>query len=436
MSERVVISGVGMVTPLGMGKKAFSRRLFRGDSGISPITFFDTSRFFSKLGAEVHGFIPKDFISVKNLRRMDRISCMTAASARMATEDASFGIDSSNRDRVGIILGVSYGSTDVAAQFASILFTEGPRPILVPNMVINAPAGHTSIELGFRGINSTVNHREASAETAIAYAAAEIKNGRADVLLAGGADILSEFFFAIMTHFKAVSPVDDGAEGARPFDKQRNGPVIGEGAGVLCIESMDHAVTRGATPYCEIAGWGLSSSPSSPTDWPSDPGGPILAITRALESAKITPGDIDYISASANGGRKLDRLEVEALSEVFAGEKRKPFISSIKGAVGESFSSGGIRTAAMAISIREQTLPPTLGLENPIKSGFRGRQPIDILAGSGVSLCPLPPEPCIPIQPLRFILNIKKEARINYGLVNGFSSGGTFISIVLKRIDI
>ena len=407
MSERVVISGVGMVTPLGTGKHDFSQRLFKGDSGISPIAAFDTSRFLSRLGAEVHGFIPREFISVKNLRRMDRISGMTAASARMATEDAGLTIDASNRDRVGIILGVSYGSTDVAAQFAGILFTEGPAtasPILVPNTVINAPAGHTSIELGFRGINTTVNHREASAETAIAYAAAEIKNGRADVLLAGGADILSEFFFEIMTHFKAVSPVNGGEEGARPFDSRRNGPVIGEGAGILCIESMAHAKARGAEPYCEIAGWGLSSAPSSPTDWPSDPKGPILAITRALESAKITPGDIDYISASANGGMKLDRLEAEALSAIFAGEKQKPFISSIKGAVGESFSSGGIRTAAMAISIREEILPPTLGLNNPIK-------------------------------PLPFVLNIKKEAGIKYGLVNGFSSGGTFASLVLKRID-
>jgi 3-oxoacyl-[acyl-carrier-protein] synthase II len=406
MNESVVITGIGMVTPLGTGRDVFSQRLFGGDSGISPITAFDTSRFRSRLGAEVHDFIPRDFISVKNLRRMDRISCMTAASARMATVDAGFGIDASNRDRVGMILGVSYGSTDVAAQFAGILFTEGPgsaSPILVPNTVINAPAGHASIELGFRGINSTVNHREASAETAIAYAAAEIKNNRADVLLTGGADIISEFFLEILTHFKAVSPVDGGAEGARPFDSLRNGPVIGEGAGVLCIEALAHARARGAEPYCEIAGWGLSSSPSSPTDWPSDPKGPILAMTRALASAKISAGDIDYVSASANGGRKLDQLEAEALSAIFAGEKQKPFIASIKGAVGESFSSGGIRTAAIALSIREQAIPPTIGLDNPI-------------------------------FPFPFILNAKKETGIQYGLVNGFSSGGTFASLVLKRM--
>ena len=407
MNEKVVISGVGMVTPLGTGREIFSRRLFGGDSGIAPITSFDTSRFLSRLGAEVRGFVPRDFISVRNLRRMDRISSMTAASARMAIEDAGFGIDAANRDRVGIILGVSYGSTDVAAQFAGTLFNEGPgtvSPILVPNTVINAPAGHTSIELGFRGINSTVNHREASAETAIAYAAAEIKNGRADVLLAGGADIISEFFFEILTRFKAVSPIGGGPEGARPFDRRRNGPVIGEGAGVLCIETLAHARARGVRPYCEIAGWGLSSSRSSLTDWPPDPQGPVLAMTRALESAKITPMDIDYVSASANGGRKLDQLEADALSAIFAKEKQKPFIASIKGAVGESFSSGGIRSAAMAISIREETLPPTVGLEKPIK-------------------------------PLPFILNAKKEARIDYGLVNGFSSGGTFASLVLKRTD-
>lgn len=407
MNERVVISGVGMVTPLGTGKDAFSQRLFRGDSGIAPITSFDTSRFRSRLGAEVHGFAPREFISAKNLRRMDRISSMTTASARMAIEDAGFEIDAANRDRVGIVLGVSYGSTDVAAQFADILFTEGPgmaSPILVPNTVINAPAGHTSIELGFRGINATVNHREASAETAIAYAAAEIQNGRADVLLAGGADILSEFFFEILTHFSALSPVNGGVEGARPFDARRNGPVVGEGAGLLCIESMTHAAARGARPYCEIAGWGLSSFPSSSTDWPSDTKGPILAMTRAIESAKITPWDIDYVSASANGGRKLDRLEAEALSAIFDGVEQKPFVASVKGAVGESFSSGGIRAAAMAISIREKIMPPTLGLEKPIK-------------------------------PLSFVLHTKKEAGIHYGLVNGFSSGGTFASLVLKKAD-
>jgi 3-oxoacyl-[acyl-carrier-protein] synthase II len=406
MRKRVVVTGVGMVTPLGAGKDTFHRKLIGGNSGISPITAFNTSRFSAKLGAEVSDFNPKEFVSLKNLRKMDRLSRMTAASARMALEDAGVSVDTANRDRVGIVLGVAYGSTDVAAQFASVLFSDGPmmvNPILVPNTVMNAPAGHTSIELGFRGINSTVNHHEASAETAIAYAAAELKRGRADVVLAGGADIISEFFFEILTHFRALSPVNGGPEQARPFDCLRNGPVAGEGAGILCLETLQHARARGASVYCEIAGWGLSAASSPLNDWPSDPKGPILAISRALESAQITPGQIDYISASANGGRKLDRLEAEALSAVFGKEKQRPFISSIKGAVGESFSSGGIRAAAMAMSIKEKVMPPTLGLKNPV-------------------------------VPLRYILNEKKEAPIKCGLVNGFSSGGTFAAIAMRKI--
>lgn len=406
MNSPVVISGIGMVTPLGAGKDIFARKLFNGDCGISPITAFDTSHFSSKLGAAVDDFTPRDFISTKNLRKMDRISAMAAASARMALEDAGIGIDASNRDRTGIVLGTAFGSTEVATQFAGVLFTEGPgvaSPFLVPNTVMNAPAGHTSIELGFRGINSTVNHHEASAETAIAYAAAEIKRGRADVMLAGGSDILSEFFFRILTNFKALSPLNRGTEGARPFDTLRNGPVAGEGAGIVCLESRKHAEARGVKSYCEIAGWGFSSAPAPPNDWPSDPRGPVLAITRALESAGITPGDIDYVSASANGGGKLDALEAEALSIVFGSAKDKPYVSSIKGAVGESFSSGGIRTAAMAVSIKAGSIPPTVGLKNPIR-------------------------------PLRFVADNKVAAPIRFGLVNGFSSGGTFVSLVLKNI--
>jgi 3-oxoacyl-[acyl-carrier-protein] synthase II len=407
MRERVVITGIGMVTPLGTGKETFSQRLFNGDCGIAPIRSFDTSRHTSKLGAEVRDFIPKDFISIKNYRRMDRISAMTVASARMALDDAGFVIDNSNKERVGMILGVSYGSTDIAAQFATILFTEGPAsasPILVPNSVINAPAGHASIELGFCGFNTTVNHREASGETAIAFAASRIKAGQSELLLTGGADILSEFFFEILMRFKVVSPDNGGKEGVRPFDKDRNGPVAGEGAGVLCVESLSHAVKRGAVPYCEIAGWGMSSSPASPSDWPVDPKGPILAMERALAFANITPDEIDYVSASANGGRKLDQLEAEALSLLFSKGKNNPLIGSIKAAVGESFSSGGIRTASMALSIQNGIIPPTLGLENPINA-------------------------------LPFVLKTQKTSEIRYGLICGFSSGGTFVSLVLKRFN-
>ncbi|MBU2509953.1 beta-ketoacyl-[acyl-carrier-protein] synthase family protein [bacterium] len=403
--ERIVVSGIGMITPFGSDKNTFFEKLCEGESGIAPISEFDTSRFSSHLAAEVKDFNPRDFLNVRNIRRMDKLSMMVAASARLAKDDTGLEIDETNRDRVGIILGTSYGGTDIAALFGKSLFADGPQyanPFLVPNTVMNAPAGHTSIELKFRGVNSTINHREASAETAIAYAASELKRGRADILFCGGADILSPFFFEILSNFKALSPVDGQTEKSKPFDAMRNGPVAGEGAGILCMETLAHAESRGANPYCEIVGWGMSSSPAPPNDWPEDPQGPILAIRRALESAGIEPGEIDYISASANGGRKLDALEGQAISEVFGNAEKSPFVSTIKGAVGESFSSGGIRSACMAQSIQTGCIPPILGLEKPM-------------------------------LPLKFV-KTKADVSIKYGLINGFSSGGTFTTLIFKKI--
>ena len=407
MDRPVVVTGVGLVTPLGIGKAAFAENLYAGRSGIGPVTTFDTARLPSHLGAEARDFDPKDFISVKNRRRMDRLSQMATASARMALEDAGFGVRPSNRDRVGILLGTAFGGTDVAARFVGTLFREGPHrvnPILVPNTVMNAPAGHAAIELGLRGLNTTVNHREASAETAIAYAAAEIRKGRADVILAGGADLFSPFFMEIMTRFKALSPLDDQAEAARPYDRHRNGAILGEGAGLLCLESGEQALARGAIPYCEIAGWGASSAPAPPTDWPVDPGGPVLAMQRALAMAGIGPRGIAVVSGAANGGPRLDRLETDALAAVFADSHETPWITSIKGALGESFSSGGIRSAAMALSLKDGIVPPTLGLERPM-------------------------------APLPFAGGDPRRGSLEWGMVNGLASGGTFAALVMKRTD-
>lgn len=406
MFRQVVLTGVGLVTPLGVGKDVFKRQLLDGLTGIRPITLFDTTPFDAKLGAEIRGFTPQDFIRPATLRRMDRLSQMATAAARMAIDDAGFQIGPHNRDRVGVVLGTCFGGTDVAAQFGKVLFTDSPRlanPILVPNTVMNAPAGHTAIELGVRGVNTTVNHREVSAETALAYAAAEIGRGRADVILTGGGDIISEFYFNVLTHFRTLSPQNGGPEWIRPFDAQRNGIIVGEGAGIVCLESLESAEARGAIPYCEIVGWGLSAAPAGPNDWPTDPTGPSLAMTRALTAAHIDPSEIDFVCAAANGGRQSDRLEAEALSKVFSPAGRQPRVSSIKGSLGESFSSGGIRAAVMALSIQNRTIAPTLGLSQPLSQ-------------------------------LNFVLKAESQVCIRYGLINGVSSGGTFAAIIMKKI--
>jgi len=402
MNRRVVVTGIGLVSPLGVGKREFSPRLFSGETGIAEITSFDTSSFPSHLGAEARDFEPRDFITAKSLRRMDRLSTMVVASARMALEDAALTISPDNRDGTGIILGTAFGGTDVKTRCARILATEGPggiNPILVPNSVMNAPAGHASIELGFRGINMTVTHNAASAETALAYAAAEIARGRADILLAGGADILSEFFFETMVHFHGLSPQDGGEERAAPFDEARNGYILGEGCGLLCLEPLDQARQRGAEPYCEITGWGLGSSPAPSTDWPEEPDGLVLTISRALRSAGRTAEDIDLVMAFANGGRKPDQLEASACLQVFGAEADQPLVTSIKGAIGESFSSGGIRAAALALAFREGRVPPTLGVISPL-------------------------------APLALVTGESRNVGIRLALLDAASFGGTYAALI------
>jgi 3-oxoacyl-[acyl-carrier-protein] synthase II len=404
--KRIVISGIGMVTPLGIGKEEFGRRLFAGESAIAEIKSFDTSNFSSHLGAEVTDFQPRDFVSVKNIRRMDRISLMAAAGSRLALEDAGIKVDTGNRDRIGILLGTSFGGTDVTVQFTETLLKDGPafvNPILVPNTVLNAPAGHTSIELGFRGVNTTVTHFAVSAETAIAYAVSEIRRGAADIMLAGGVDILSKFYYESMTHFHAFSPQDGKAEACRPFDEERNGAIAGEGSGIICIESLESAMARGHKPYCEILGYGQGSSPTTPTGWPADPTGIKMTLKRALNNAGITPEDIQAISAAANGGVVLDQIEADAYNEMFFDNEVKPFITSAKGAIGESFSGGAIRACALALSIEEGALPEAVGLARPLLD-------------------------------LPFVRGKKKTINIDKAVLAGISFGGTYAYLVLGKI--
>nr|HPJ97802.1 beta-ketoacyl synthase N-terminal-like domain-containing protein [Syntrophales bacterium] len=356
---------------------------------------------------EVRDFNPLDFISAKNVRRMDRLSQLSVASARLAVEDARMVIGMENRDRVGIILGTAFGPTDLKICCTRILFEQGPsriNPSLVPNSVLNAPAGHTSLELGFRGVNTTVNHQATSGESAIVYAAMELQRGTADFILAGGADILSDFYFESLVRLRAVSPTDGGAEGARPFDVHRNGPVAGEGCGIVCLELLAHALERGAVPYCELTGWGMSSAPSNPIDWPQDDKGVILAMQKALKMACLSPPDIGTIQAAGNGGKNPDAIEAKALAASFRTNSPGPIVSSVKGALGECFSSGGMRAAVLALSIKEGKVPSTPGLMNPI-------------------------------VPLNFTMGRFKEANIHHGLLNAVSHGGTNVSIIMSRVQ-
>jgi len=402
--RRVVVTGLGMVTPLGVGKDSFTEKLFAGVCGIDTVQAFDTGAVTSHRGAEVRDFSPRDFISVKSLRRMDKTSLMTTASARLALEDAGIAVTNENRDRIGILLGTAFGSTDITLQFANTLIGEGPssvNPIIVPNTVMNAPAGHASIELGFRGVNTTVTHFAVSAETAIAYAVSELRRGVADVMLTGGVDILSKFYYEALSKFRGLSPDDGKKEEARPFDVERNGYIAGEGCGILCLETLASARKRGAGIYCEIAGSGLGSSPEMPTAWPKTPDGAIRALGRAMADAGVTPCDISAVMAAANGSRVLDATEAEAYENVFASCGQKPWMTSIKGAIGESFSGGGIRACALALSMEKGCLPPTVGLVQPLA-------PMNVVTGE------------------------TKEIKIGYAALAGISFGGTYAYLIFR----
>ena len=399
--QRVVITGMGLITPLGIGREAVTRNLMAGKSGIGPIERFDTTDLGHHLGGEVKAFNPADFINPRTFRRMDRLSQIATAAARLAVEDAGIDLTVQDRSRMGIVMGTAYGATDVAAQFGGTLFTEGPRrvnPILVPNTVMNAPAGHAAIELGVKGINSTVNHREASGETALAFAAMQIRLGRADIILAGGGDTISPFYITVLDRFGALSKDDT----ARPLDECRNGLVIGEGAALLCLESLESATRRGTTIFGEIAGWGLASESSPANSWPDDPAGMILAMQKAMEMAEVAPNDVQAIFAAAGGGVSSDSLESLALDQVFK-PSAGPAVTAIKGALGENFSSGGMRTAALAMAMQQSKVPPTLGVTSPILS-------LDVVTSSA------------------------REMALDCGLVNGCAFGGTFASIVVKKL--
>jgi len=407
-SRRIVVTGLGLVTPLGVGKDEFSRRLFKGDCAIAPVQAFDTHAVSSHLAAEVRDFTPRDFISVKNLRRMDKTSLLTSASSRLALSDAGIAVTAENRDRIGILLGTAFGATDITVSVAGTLLSEGPsfvNPILVPNVVMNAPAGHASIELGFRGVNTTITHFAASAETAIAYAVSEIRRGAADVMLAGGVDILSKFYYESLSRFRGLSPDDGGEEGARPFDERRNGYIAGEGCGILCLESLAHARMRGAGIYCEITGAGLGSSPTPPTAWPRDTEGVRRTFGRALKNAGVALPDVSAVMAAANGSRVLDAVEARAYEELFASCEPKPYVTSVKGAVGESFSGGGIRACALALSVKKGCLPPTVGLT-------------------------------LPAMLLNFVVGEKQEADLKHAVLAGISFGGTYAYLVFSHCEI
>jgi 3-oxoacyl-[acyl-carrier-protein] synthase II len=359
--HRVVITGLGIVSSIGVGKEAFWENCLRGVSGIKPILGFDVRPYRSRLGAQLPDVDFKSFIKPANLRRMDRIGKVVVTSVRLAIDDSGLSLKEEDSGRMGISIGTGLGSSDTVDQFFRPLLRDGPlgaAPLLFQTAVPNAITSHCAIEYGIKGVNITFSHKESSTEMAMAFAYHLLKEGKADVIFAGGGDELSEPLYHVYSMLGALSPGrGKGVEGMRPFDQDRNGILLGEGSGILVLETLEHAKKRGARIYAELAGAGLSGSTDGLLryDFRGD------SIAKAMSLAAEELGTVDYISAAANSTPDLDVGEAVAIKKVFGKEAKKISVGSLKSMLGEFDGSGGIRACALALSLYRGTIPPTIG---------------------------------------------------------------------------
>jgi 3-oxoacyl-[acyl-carrier-protein] synthase II len=404
MDHRVVITGLGVVSSIGIGKETFWENCLRGISGIKPVRGFDVSSYRSRLGAQLPEIDFKVFIKPANLRRMDRIGKIVVSAVRLAMEDSGLDLKEENSSQIGISIGTGLGSSDTVDQFFRSLLKEGPvgaAPLLFQTAVPNAITSHCAIEYGIKGVNITFSHKESSTEMAMTLAYHLLKEGRADIVFAGGGDELSEPLYHVYSMLGALSPGrGKGTEGMKPFDQDRNGIVLGEGSGILVLETLEHAKKRGAEIYAEMAGAGLSGSTDGILRY--DVKGDSIARAMSLSARELPT--VDYISAAANSTPDLDRGETLAITKVFGKMAREISVGSLKSMLGEFDGSGGIRACGVALSLYHGVIPPTIGTEH-----------LD------------------PQSDLHVVLGQSEKKEIRSALLNACSNGGSNISLWFKR---
>ena len=371
--RRVVITGLGAITPLGNDVETFWSNLKNGVSGIRAIDAFDTTAYDCKIGGQVRDFDPKLFFkSPKEVRRTDRFTQLAMAAAKMALEDS--GIDVENlerRDRFGVIVSTGIGGLKTLQDQLTILLTKGPSrnsPFTIPMLISNMASGVISMEFDLHGPNLCIVTACATSNNAIGESWRIIKFGDADIFLAGGSEAsIVEIGLAGFSAMRALSTRNDKPERAsRPFDRDRDGFVMSEGAGVVVVEELEHAKARGAKIYCEITGYGVSGDAYHMTAPPPNGEGAARAMQMALEHARISPDQVDYINAHATSTDIGDICETRAIKQVFGDYAYKVAISSTKSMTGHLLGgAGGVEMAACALAIRDSVIPPTINLENP-----------------------------------------------------------------------
>jgi 3-oxoacyl-[acyl-carrier-protein] synthase II len=409
--RRVVITGLGAITPVGNDVETFWSNLKKGVSGIRKIEAFDTTGYDCQIGGEVRGFDPKPFFrNPKDIRRTDRFAQLALAAAKMALENSGIDLEKLNRDRFGVIVSSGIGGLKTLEDQYTVLVTKGPSrnsPFTIPMLISNMASGLISMEYGLHGPNLCIVTACATSNNAIGESWRMIKFGDADIFLAGGSEAsIVAIGLAGFSAMRALSTRNDEPERAsRPFDRDRDGFVMSEGAGVVVVEELEHAKARGAKIYCELAGYGLSADAYHMTAPPPNGEGAARAMQLALEHARLSPDQVDYVNAHATSTDIGDLCETRAIKKVFGDYAHKLSISSTKSMTGHLLGgAGGVEMAACALAIRDSVIPPTINLENPS-------------------------EEC----DLNYTPNVAREKKVRVVLNNSFGFGGHNATLVATQ---
>lgn len=370
MAKRVVITGLGMISPLGHDKNTFWHNLINGHTGIGYIDYFDTSDFPVKIAAQVKDFKAEDYLPKKEVRRMDKFVQYACAASKVAVEDAGLDLARVDKDEIGVWIGSGIGGIETLEKNHSSLLNKGVggiNPFFIPMLIPNMASGQAAIMLGVRGPNGCTVTACASGTNSIGEAFRIIRDGQAEVMIAGGTEAaITPLGVGGFCAMKALSDRNDEPHRAcRPFDMEREGFVMGEGAGIVVLESLEHALARGAHIYAEIIGYGASADACHMVQPDGEGKGAVLAFKMALAQAGIKPDEIDYINAHGTGTRLNDTIETKVIKTVFGSYSHELPVSSIKAATGHMLgAAGAIELIASALTLENNLIPPTLNLEN------------------------------------------------------------------------
>jgi 3-oxoacyl-[acyl-carrier-protein] synthase II len=410
MNRRVVVTGLGMITPLGTGVEKTWDAICRGESGIGHITRFDTSDFPTKIAGEVKDFNPADYIDKKEIKKMDTFIHYALASAVMAVDDAKLKITDENSERVGVLVGAGLGGLPSIERYHDIYLKEGVKrisPFFIPMLIANLASGQISIRFGAKGPNSCVVTACATGTHAIGDAYKIIQRDDADVMIAGGAEsVITPLAVGGFCAARALSTRNDEPQRAsRPFDKDRDGFIMGEGAGIVILEEIEFARRRGAKIYAEVAGYGMSGDAHHITSPPPGGEGAVRCMKMALKDGGISPSEVDYINAHATS-TFADSLETQAIKTVFNEHSYKLAVSSTKSMIGHLLgAAGGVEAIFSILAIDRGILPPTINYETPD-----------------------------PECDLDYVPNKHRKADVKTAMSNSFGFGGTNAAIIFKRV--